>query len=270
MAIANKQVKALPYDENQKPLSGLVVPVVSGGEIVDWLPLKGTDNLDGTASLDVNSVTNITFDKDIDIGDIHLLNILNTKINPATLEKQDAIITELQSVVTKDFATQTTLASVLTSVQAIDTDLDVALSTRASETTLLTVAKEVTLGLVKTVLDGIKTAVDAINTALDVALSTRASEATLATVKTAIDAGVTEHHNGTATTTPATAAFSGTSKSILIENRDATNDLLVSFDVGANTKRIAPGQSLSVDANHVSIQVSSSAVTVAYEMLVTV
>ena len=83
-------------------------------------------------------------------------------------------------------------------------------------------------------------------------------------------AGVAEHHNGTATTTPANEAFSGTSKSILIDNTDVSGDLLVSFDSGANTKTIVPGQSLSVEANHTSVEVSASAGTVSYEILVAV
>ncbi len=271
------QVKALPLDQNDRALAGMLVPIVDAGKIVGYLPVKGIDNGDGTATLDTS--TNITLDADVDIGDIHLLNIANSKIDPATEQKQDSIITQLTTLNAVDFATETTLATrasettlaaAAASLVAIDTDLDVALSTRASETTLITVAKEATLALVKTVLDGIKTAVDAINATLDVALSTRASEATLATVKTAIDAGVAEHKNGSATGTPATVTFSGTSKSLLIENRDATNNLLVSFDGGANTKTIGPNQVLSIEANHASVDVSSSAGTVAYEMLVTV
>lgn len=82
--------------------------------------------------------------------------------------------------------------------------------------------------------------------------------------------GVAEHHNGTATTTPANVPFSGTSKAILIDNLDASKNLLVSFDGGANTKIVLPGQSLSIEANHTSVDVSSSAGTVAFEMLVTV
>ncbi len=110
------------------------------------------------------------------------------------------------------------------------------LATRASETTLLTIAKEVTLLL----------------------------------IKAALEAGVAEHHNGTAVVTPATVTFSGTSKSLLIDNKDTSGDLLVSFDGGTSTKTIDPGQSLSIEANHTSVQVSASSGTVPYEMLVTV
>ena len=247
MGIAGKrELIELPYDKNGKPLSALVAAVVSGGNIVDYLPLKAVDNGDGSATL--ASTVNVTLDADVDIGNLNLLNVAGTKINPATEEKQDALLA-------LDFATETTLA------------------TRASETTLLTVAKEVTLALVKTVLDGIKTAVDAINTTLDVALSSRASETTLLAIKTATEAnvllGVAEHHNGSATVTPATVNFSGTSKSILIENEDLSQNLLVSFDAGANTKTIGPGQSISIEASHASVQVSSSLGTISYEMLVT-
>jgi len=40
-------------------------------------------------------VTGVVFDKDIDIGDIHLLNIAEAKVNPATEDKQDDIVTAL-------------------------------------------------------------------------------------------------------------------------------------------------------------------------------
>ena len=51
---------------------------------------------------------------------------------------------------------QYVLENILTQVTAINADLDVALSTRASEATLLTLATEATLASVKTVLDNIK------------------------------------------------------------------------------------------------------------------
>ncbi len=42
-------------------------------------------------------VSGLTFDKDIDIGDLHLLNIANSKIDPATEGKQDAVITAVKA-----------------------------------------------------------------------------------------------------------------------------------------------------------------------------
>jgi len=54
-------------------------------------------------------VTGIEFDKDIDIGDINLLNMAGDKINPATAEGLAAILAKLSA----DPATQATLAAVL-------------------------------------------------------------------------------------------------------------------------------------------------------------
>lgn len=59
-------------------------------------------------------VSGLTFDRDIDIGDLHLLNIAGAKINPATCEGQTAILAKLSP----DPATQTTLAAVLAKLAA--------------------------------------------------------------------------------------------------------------------------------------------------------
>ena len=93
---------------------------------------------------------------------------LSTRASENTL---GLVLTELESVEGKDFATETTLALIKTAIDAINTDLDVVLSTRASEATL----------------DLIKGAIDAIDTDLDVALSTRSSETTLLLVKSNLD-----------------------------------------------------------------------------------
>lgn len=81
------------------------------------------------------------------------------------------LLNELQSLDAKDFATEATLALMKTAIDAINTDIDVALSTRASEATLALM----------------KTTIDAIDADLDVALSTRSSEATLLLVKSNLD-----------------------------------------------------------------------------------
>lgn len=128
---------------------------------------------------------------------------LSTRASESTLA---SVLSELESIDGKDFATESTLALIKTAIDAINTDIDVALSTRSSEntsqsildalgeesgtnvlnelqnleSTVSTLATEATLAL-------IKTAIDSINTDIDVALSTRASEVTLLLVKTNLD-----------------------------------------------------------------------------------
>jgi len=220
------QVQGIPYDKNRKGLSVVTGAVVNGaGDIIGYLPLKVNDNGDGTASLDVT--TTIVFDPDVDIGDVHLLNTSGIKIDPATEQKQDDIITglanvlaavdglesidfateitlqsiesEVQGINSKDFATETTLAAIQALITSIDNDIDVALSTRASEVTLQAVSTKLdTVNSLLTSLDGkdyatettlssIQTAVDSIDSDIDVALSTRASEATLSSAKSVLD-----------------------------------------------------------------------------------
>jgi hypothetical protein len=49
----SKKLPAFPYDQNYKPAFILVLPIVEDGEIIGYLPAKGVNNGDGTASLDV-------------------------------------------------------------------------------------------------------------------------------------------------------------------------------------------------------------------------
>jgi len=53
----NEKVLALPYDENHKPIPALFVPIVDTGtgEILNYLPLRASDNGDGTATLEVDT-----------------------------------------------------------------------------------------------------------------------------------------------------------------------------------------------------------------------
>jgi len=89
--ISNKRVKALPYDENKKPLAGLVLPLVDGsGNITGWTPVAAVDQGDGTYALKVNADLTVE-SANIDIGDIHLLDLSNNKINPATKEAIEAL-----------------------------------------------------------------------------------------------------------------------------------------------------------------------------------
>ena len=251
----SKKLPAFPYDENRKSSSVLVLPIVESNEVVGYLPASATDNGDGTASLDISGGGGGGVDP------VGLKNIAATTINPATDDTLLLIDGKLATLLGTDFSTETTLTALLAVDFATETTLstrasEVTLATRASETTLATRATEVTLAAIKVQTDKL------IFTGNDLNVVDSAGGAGTA--------GVAEHHNGTATTTPANVPFSGTSKSILIDNLDASNNLLVSFDGGSNTKTILPGQSLSIEANHSSVDVSSSAATVAFEMLVTV
>lgn len=94
-----------------------------------------------------------------------LRSVAGDLINPATEGKQDDAITKLTSLDGKDYATQTTLASILSGLTAA---LDVALSTRASESTLATADGRLTtidavLDSIKDI-DGIKKITDALPT----------------------------------------------------------------------------------------------------------
>ena len=53
----SKRVKALPYDENGKPLLGVMIAIVDPGtkEITGYLPLAAVDNGDGTATIKVSA-----------------------------------------------------------------------------------------------------------------------------------------------------------------------------------------------------------------------
>ena len=97
-----------------------------------------------------------------------------------------------------------------------------------------------------------------------------ASDQSPISITSTISLGVAEHHNGTATSTPATVSFSGTSQSILISNIDLLTAMLVSFDGDSNTFTIVKGQNLSIDAAHASVRVSTSSGTANYQMLVVV
>jgi len=91
--MSDDRVKAQPLDENRRVVSGLFVPIVVAGKVTKYLPVSAVENPDGTATL--ASTVNVTLDADVDIGNIHLLNLLDAKIDPATEQKQDAIITAI-------------------------------------------------------------------------------------------------------------------------------------------------------------------------------
>lgn len=204
----NKSIPAIPVDGNKRQASAVMLPIVNGsGTIVNYLPIKCTDNGDGTATLDVGLALN----GEIDIGNVNILNTSNAKINPATEEtlaeiktaideinadvdatlssrateatlgqvktNLDDVKTKLDTLNAKDFATQATLAQIKTAIDEINTDIDATLSSRATEATL---------GQVKTNLDDVKTKLDTLNAkdfATQATLATRASEATLELVR---------------------------------------------------------------------------------------
>jgi len=127
---------------------------------------------------------------------IGLHNIEGSQINPATEDTLQDLLECLGCQSGTD---------ILTEIQSILAQLDVALSTRASEATLLAIATD--LALVKADIASIDASIDvnlstvateatlllihtlinSINTKLDVNLSTRASEFTLQAVKDAVD-----------------------------------------------------------------------------------
>ncbi len=81
--------------------------------------------------------------------------------------------------------------------------------------------------------------------------------------------GVPKHYNANANIIAATVNFVGTTKSILIENLHASNDLFVSFDGDVNTHTIAAGEDLSLDTVIPSLRISASVDTTPYQILTT-
>jgi hypothetical protein len=158
---------------------------------------------------------------------VKLLDVAGATINPATNEKLDELKTKLQSIYEAVDGLELTADNIKieagqidlntdeleTKVQSIRTQLDVLLSTRASESTLQqllyavgsmsgtdilteiqsiltglnTVAQDSTLIQIRDYLDTVETKLQSILDKLDVNLSTRASETTLGTVKTNLD-----------------------------------------------------------------------------------
>ena len=167
----SKRLPAFPYDQNNKPSSLLMLPIVVGNEITGYLPAKATDNGDGTATLDVSGGGGGGVDP------VGLKNIAAAPINPST---EDTLLlintgigstnTKLDTLNAKDFALEATLVTRAS---------EATLATRASEATLATRASETTLAS----LEGKDFALEATlaTRATEATLATRASEATLAT-----------------------------------------------------------------------------------------
>jgi hypothetical protein len=82
------------------------------------------------------------------------------------------------------------------------------------------------------------------------------------------------HYNFTATTVAADifSHIPVRTNTIIIDNTDATNSILISFDAGTNWKTIAAGSNIQLECDnycnrHTSLQIKSSASTVAVECL---
>ena len=87
--------------------------------------------------------------------------------------------------------------------------------------------------------------------------------------ETGITLGVPKHYNGIANIAPATVSFAAVTKSIFIENLDAVNSIYVSFDAGASLFVLPSGESIALDAEAASVNVSSSVNGTVYQILTT-
>ncbi len=228
--ISGKKPPALPVDGNGRALAGLCLPLVDGtGHIIGWAPAGAVDQGDGTLVLKVDAElavdnANFTFNNlkvgsidqtaansrylktDAD-GTVHVTVVGTPTADTNIIKWGGTVLTGANitpnilnlDVALSTRATEATLASVKTDLDSILARLDVALSTRATEATL---------GLVKTDLDDVKTKLDTLNAKdfstqttlaqvktdldsilaqLNVTLSTRASESTLGAVKSDLD-----------------------------------------------------------------------------------
>lgn len=117
-----------------------------------------------------------------------------TVLNPFNLEATQLLIHALLTTIDGDTSNLDVLLSTRASeatVSSILTQLDVALSTRASETTVSSILTQLDVALstrnaeaTQLLIHGLLTTIDADTSNLDVLLSTRASEATLSSVDT--------------------------------------------------------------------------------------
>lgn len=148
-------------------------------------------------------------------------NVAGTKINPATEEKQDAIITALG-------------------------DLDVTVN-----------ASDIEIG------------------AIEIKNSTDDTRATVGANGLYVDvrnqqSSIPTHFNGTVGTTPATTITpASNTKTILLENTHATQNILVSLDAGSNWKTLRPYGVLSLECAVASFQVKGSGAATSYEGIYT-
>jgi hypothetical protein len=183
--LKGKKITAQPYDENFKPLSGLVLPMVDGsGNVIGWAPVGVVDNGDGTVSLKVDTELSI---------DTATLNIKNVKVagtdqtgdnlrylkcdNDGTLFVTVASAIPSDVNITKVGGTPQSPSDWTSLFSHLDTNL----STRASE---------VTLSAVKTDLASSLTKLDSL------IAKDYATETTLYSLKTTIKVGSTNQTAG--------------------------------------------------------------------------
>lgn len=76
-----------------------------------------------------------------------------------------------------------------------------------------------------------------------------------------------EHHNGTATTSPATVTLAHRVMTLLIDNLSTSNKLGVSFDGGSTYKTLNAGANLGIDYFTTSIMIKALTNTVDYEIM---
>lgn len=81
--------------------------------------------------------------------------------------------------------------------------------------------------------------------------------------------GTPNHYSGNANTSAATVTFNADTKSILVENLHASNDLFVSFDGDANTFIIPSGETLTLDTAVADLRISASVNGTPYQILTT-
>ena len=173
-----KRILQAPFDENRKPVPPLVAAITDPGTglIVGYLPIKATDNGDGTATIKVD--TEITIDGSITVGNVKV----GSSDGQVSGDKWLKVLSDGTLIIDKTgLATELKQDTTNTKLDSVIAQLDVTLSSRASEVTLLAV--NVTLGNILTALTGLATE------ATLVALNSKdfATQTTLVSVKTKTD-----------------------------------------------------------------------------------
>ena len=95
----NDRVPGQPYDTNRKPLSALVFPIISGGQVIGYLYPKVVNNGDGTATLSTSGTGGGG-----GIDPVGLKDSVGATINPATKQNQASILAELTTLNLNDFS----------------------------------------------------------------------------------------------------------------------------------------------------------------------
>ncbi len=100
-------------------------------------------------------------------------------------------------------------------------------------------------------------------------LKTEADGTVVITGSVSIVSGSPKHYNADANIAPATVTFAATTKSLLIVNLHAANDIFVSFDGDVNTHTIPSGEDLALDTEVGNLRISASVDTTPYQILTT-